>query len=197
MQDRETINLFSYSSKLSCLRLAGIIIGWKIIMPILDPHTLDFISSSTDQTVRLGVRLGELMQPGDMICLYGDLGAGKTAISRGIGRGWGTALRVTSPTFTIMNEYPRLKDGAVLYHVDCYRLNTDMDVTTVGLDDIFDGRGAVIIEWPDKIENWLSPDRLAIYISYLNETRRSMQFKAIGSRSEQVLDTFKRNAFGV
>ncbi len=166
-------------------------------MPILDPHTLDFISSSTDQTVRLGVRLGELMQPGDMICLYGDLGAGKTAISRGIGRGWGTALRVTSPTFTIMNEYPRLKDGAVLYHVDCYRLNTDMDVTTVGLDDIFDGRGAVIIEWPDKIENWLSPDRLAIYISYLNETRRSMQFKAIGSRSEQVLDTFKRNAFGV
>ncbi|MBE2224368.1 MAG: tRNA (adenosine(37)-N6)-threonylcarbamoyltransferase complex ATPase subunit type 1 TsaE [Anaerolineae bacterium] len=166
-------------------------------MPILDPHTVEFISSSSDQTVRLGIRLGELLQPGDMVCLFGDLGAGKTALSRGIGRGWGTALRVTSPTFTIMNEYPRLKDGAVLYHLDCYRLETDMDVETVGLEDIFDGPGAVVIEWPEKIEGWLSPDRLAIYIKYLNETRRTMQFKATGPRSEQLLDDFKRNAFGV
>lgn len=166
-------------------------------MPILDPNTLDFISSSTDQTVRLGVRLGELLQPGDMVCLYGDLGAGKTALSRGVGRGWGTALRVTSPTFTIINEYPRPKDNAVLYHLDCYRLETDMDVETVGLDDIFYGQGAVIIEWPEHIESWLSADRLAIHISYLNETRRTMQFKATGTRSEQLLDHFKRNAFGV
>lgn len=166
-------------------------------MPILDPNTLDFISSSTDQTVRLGVRLGEFMQPGDMICIYGDLGAGKTALSRGVGRGWGTALRVTSPTFTIINEYPRPKDGAVLYHLDCYRLETEMDVESVGLDDIFYGQGAVIIEWPDHIESWLVEDRLVIYIKYLNDTRRTMQFKAIGPRSEQLLNDFKRNAFGV
>ena len=166
-------------------------------MPILDPHTVDFISSSSEQTVRLGIRLGELLQPGDMVCLFGDLGAGKTALSRGIGRGWGTALRVTSPTFTIMNEYPRLKDGAILYHLDCYRLETEMDVETVGLEDIFDGPGAVIIEWPEKITSWLSDDRLVITITYLNETRRSMQFKATGPRSEQLLDDFKHNAFGV
>jgi len=166
-------------------------------MPILDPNTLDFISSSTDQTVRLGLRLGELLQPGDMVCLYGDLGAGKTALSRGVGRGWGTALRVTSPTFTIINEYPRPKDKAVLYHLDCYRLETDMDVETVGLEDIFYGQGAVIIEWPENIESWLSADRLAIQIKYLNDTRRTMQFKATGHRSEQLLDDFKRNAFGV
>lgn len=167
------------------------------IMPILDPHTLDFISSSTEQTVRLGVRLGELLQPGDMVCLYGELGTGKTALSRGVGRGWGTALRVTSPTFTIINEYPRLKDKAVLYHLDCYRLETDMDVETVGLDDIFYGQGAVLIEWPEHIESWLQADRLSIQIEYLNETRRTMQFKATGPRSEQLLDQFKRNAFGV
>ena len=166
-------------------------------MPILDQRTLDFISSSTDQTVRLGVRLGELLQPGDMVCLYGDLGAGKTALARGVGRGWGTALRVTSPTFTLINEYPRLKDGSILYHLDCYRLETDMDVETVGLEDIFDSSGAVIIEWPDHIESWLSADRLAIRITYLSETRRTMQFKAAGSRSAQLLDDFKRNAFGV
>ena len=166
-------------------------------MPILDQRTVDFISISAEQTVRLGVRLGELLQPGDMVCLYGDLGAGKTALARGIGRGWGTALRVTSPTFTIINEYPRLNDGAVLYHLDCYRLETDMDVETVGLEDIFDGRGAVIIEWPDRIESWLSVDRLAIRFTYLNDTRRAMQFKATGSRSAQLLDEFKHNAFGV
>ena len=166
-------------------------------MPILDQRTLDFISSSTDQTVRLGIRLGELLQPGDMVCLYGDLGAGKTALARGVGRGWGTALRVTSPSFTLINEYPRLKDGSVLYHLDCYRLETDMDVETVGLEDIFDGPGAIIIEWPGRIESWLSADRLAISIDYLSETRRTMQFKATGLRSEQLLDDFKRNAFGV
>jgi tRNA threonylcarbamoyladenosine biosynthesis protein TsaE len=166
-------------------------------MPILDQRTVDFISISADQTVRLGVRLGELLQPGDMVCLYGDLGAGKTALSRGIGRGWGTALRVTSPTFTLINEYPRPRDGVILYHLDCYRLETDMDVETVGLEDIFDSPGAVIIEWPDRIESWLSADRLAIRITYLNETRRTMQFKATGPRSEQLLDEFKRSAFGV
>jgi tRNA threonylcarbamoyladenosine biosynthesis protein TsaE len=72
-----------------------------------------------------------------------------------------------------------------------------MDVETVGLDDIFYGQGAVLIEWPEHIESWLSADRLSIYIQYLNETRRTMQFKAIGSRSEQLLNEFKHSAFGV
>ena len=121
-------------------------------MPILDPHSLDFISSSTEQTVRLGVRLGELLQPGDMVCLFGDLGAGKTALSRGVGRGWGTALRVTSPTFTIINEYPRPKDGAILYHLDCYRLESDMDAETVGLEDIFDSLPVMVIYWLGRDE---------------------------------------------
>ena len=91
-------------------------------MAILDRWTIDFVSSSVEQTTRLGVRLGELLQIHDLVCLSGDLGAGKTALARGIGRGWGSGLRVTSPTFTLVNEYPRLADGRVLYHIDCYRL---------------------------------------------------------------------------
>jgi tRNA threonylcarbamoyladenosine biosynthesis protein TsaE len=71
---------------------------------ILDEKTLDFVSISYEQTVRLGVRLGELLFPGDLICLAGDLGSGKTALAQGIGRGWGTTCRITSPTFTIVNE---------------------------------------------------------------------------------------------
>ena len=70
-------------------------------MPILNEWTLDFISNSVAQTERLGARLGQLLQVGDLICLSGELGAGKTAMARGIGRGWGTTLRVTSPYFYI------------------------------------------------------------------------------------------------
>jgi tRNA threonylcarbamoyladenosine biosynthesis protein TsaE len=67
-------------------------------MAILDKWTIDFVSSSVEQTLRLGVRLGELLQPGDLLCLSGELGAGKTVMARGVGRGWGTAVRITSPT---------------------------------------------------------------------------------------------------
>jgi len=166
-------------------------------MPILDRWTLDFISSSVEQTVRLGVRLGELLQHGDVVCLYGDLGAGKTAVARGVGRGWGTGLRVTSPTFTLVNEYPRLKDGRILYHIDCYRLESDADVWTVGLEDIFDNRQTVIIEWPERLAHLLPPDRLEIHLTYLNETRRSLRFSATGPRAANLLTDFKQSAFGV
>ncbi|HEX6386596.1 MAG TPA: tRNA (adenosine(37)-N6)-threonylcarbamoyltransferase complex ATPase subunit type 1 TsaE, partial [Anaerolineae bacterium] len=83
-------------------------------MAILDKWTLDFVSNSVEQTVRLGVRLGELLQGRDLLCLSGELGVGKTALARGVGRGWGTALRVTSPTFVLVNEYPRVSDGRIL-----------------------------------------------------------------------------------
>ena len=91
-------------------------------MPILDPHTLDFLSHGAGQTQRYGVRLGELLEPGDLVCLSGGLGAGKTCLSNGIGRGFGIAEPLTSPTFTLMNEYRRPGDGRTIVHVDCYRL---------------------------------------------------------------------------
>ncbi len=97
-------------------------------MAILDERTLDFTSSSAAQTERLGLRLGELLRPGDVLLLSGELGAGKTMLARGIGRGWGTAVRVTSPSYVIVNEYPRLRDGQTLYHVDGYRLESEADI---------------------------------------------------------------------
>lgn len=166
-------------------------------MPILDKWTLDFISSGVEQTVRLGVRLGELLEPGDVLCLYGDLGAGKTAVARGVGRGWGTGLRVTSPTFTLVNEYPRLKDGRILYHLDCYRLESAADIWTVGLEDILDDRQTIMIEWPERLVSWLPGDRLEIHLAYLNETRRSLRFSATGQRAAELLTDFKQSAFGV
>ncbi|MDX1662972.1 MAG: tRNA (adenosine(37)-N6)-threonylcarbamoyltransferase complex ATPase subunit type 1 TsaE [Candidatus Promineifilaceae bacterium] len=166
-------------------------------MAILDEKTLDFPSTSAEQTERLGVRLGELIEPGDVICLSGELGAGKTTLARGIGRGWGTALRVTSPTFTIVNEYPRLGDDAVLYHVDCYRLSGEGDIVTTGLEDLVESGRALMIEWPEKVEEMLPADCLWIELRHVNETRRGVRMAAGGGRSERLLKAFKRSAFGV
>src|SRR5687768_10234172 len=92
-------------------------------VPILDPHTLDFLSHGPEQTQRYGVRLGELLAPGDLVCLAGQLGAGKTNLANGIGRGFGIDEPLTSPTFTLVNEYRRPGDGRTLVHVDAYRLS--------------------------------------------------------------------------
>lgn len=166
-------------------------------MPILDEWTLDFTSSSPEQTVRLGVRLGELLKPRDLLGLSGDLGSGKTTFARGVGRGWGAGSRVTSPTFTLVNHYPRQHDGCTLYHIDCYRLESEGDIVTAGLEDIFETDGAFMIEWPERIERWLPPDRLWIELAYQTETRRHMRFTASGARARQLLEAFKRSAFGV
>ncbi len=166
-------------------------------MAILDKWTVDFISSSVEQTVRLGVRLGELLQLGDLLCLSGDLGMGKTALARGIGRGWGAAIRVTSPSYVLVNQYPRLKDNRILYHIDCYRLESQGDVESVGFEDILDEEAAVMIEWPERIQSMLSDDRLWIEIGYVNMTRRTLRFTASGKRSAKLLEAFKHSAFGI
>lgn len=166
-------------------------------MAILDDRTLDFVSTSVAQTERLGIRLGELLEPRDVVCLSGELGAGKTALARGVGRGWGTPLRVTSPTFVMINEYPRPSDGSILYHVDCYRLEHPADIATVGLEDILDYGSAIIIEWPEHIVELLPDDRLWVTLSYDSPTRRRLRVSATGSRSADLLVDFRKNAFGV
>jgi tRNA threonylcarbamoyladenosine biosynthesis protein TsaE len=166
-------------------------------MAILDELTVDFISSSAEQTVRLGVRLGQILKARDVICLSGNLGSGKTTIAQGIGRGWGTGLHVTSPTFTLVNEYPRSSDGRILYHVDCYRLEDPNDIYTAGLEDIFDDDGPIMIEWPERISAMLPDDRLWIELRTITDTRRGLRFKAMGSRPAELLMKFRHDAFGV
>ena len=166
-------------------------------MAILNEWTVDFTSNSVEQTVRLGVRLGELLDTNEVLCLSGELGAGKTALARGIGRGWGATARVTSPTFTLVHEYARSKDGRILYHLDGYRLQSEADIETVGLEDILDGYSPVMIEWPEQVSTWLPSDRLWITLTYISQTRRSLRLEAKGLRSTELLKEFKKSAFGV
>lgn len=148
---------------------------------------MNFLVLNTDspkQTEELGEKLGKLLEPADVVCLIGELGAGKTAFTRGLGRGWGTTARVTSPTFTLMKEYARPSDGRILFHLDCYRLTNDDDVETIGLEDIFAADGAVVIEWPQVASGWLPDDRLSIEIEHVDETQRSFKISGSGERSD-------------
>ncbi len=165
-------------------------------MAILTDDTLDFVSNSEEQTLRLGIRLGELLHVHDILCLAGDLGAGKTTLARGIGRGWGTAGRVTSPTFTLINQYPRARDGVMLYHVDCYRLTTAADIVTAGLEDVLDAPGVLMIEWPERLGAFLPPAHLWVALRHVSETRRGLRLTAHGDRARQLLLDFRLSAFG-
>jgi tRNA threonylcarbamoyladenosine biosynthesis protein TsaE len=166
-------------------------------MAILDEKTLDFFSSSVEQTVRLGVRLGELLKVGDLVCMSGELGTGKTAMAQGIGRGWGAGRHVTSPSFTLISEYPRLRDGRVLYHIDCYRLENQADIITAGLDEIWENGGAVMVEWAENIADILPDGRLWVDFRYINDTRRGLRISSTGDRSLDLLAGFRKSAFGV
>ncbi|MGQ9889215.1 MAG: tRNA (adenosine(37)-N6)-threonylcarbamoyltransferase complex ATPase subunit type 1 TsaE [Aggregatilineales bacterium] len=166
-------------------------------MPILREGELDIISHSAEQTRRLGARLGSLLQAGDVICLSGDMGAGKTVFAAGIGRGWGATTPLTSPTFNLIHQHRRDKDKQVLYHLDCYRLEGAADAERIGLDDVLDGRGPVVFEWPEHIEDALPPDRLWVELRILEQTRRNLIFNASGQRYEQLIEQFRGSTFGV
>lgn len=123
---------------------------------------MEFEVNSIEETTNLGVALGKLLNSGDIICLTGDLGTGKTHITKGISRGLGITDNITSPTFTIVNEYDsgRLK----LYHFDVYRVSDPDEIYAIGFDDYIFGDGVSIIEWANYIEEILPNDYLHIYI---------------------------------
>ncbi|MCZ7542091.1 MAG: tRNA (adenosine(37)-N6)-threonylcarbamoyltransferase complex ATPase subunit type 1 TsaE [Anaerolineae bacterium] len=168
--------------------------------PIFEESAFDFVSRSAEQTRRLGARLGALLQCGDVICLAGELGAGKTQMAAGIAAGWGALEPVTSPTFVMVHEHTRAADALRLYHIDCYRMDGVAALWTFGWDDILDQGGPLVIEWPERIEAALPPERLWITLSHIDvegeENRRHLLFEAEGERHQALLDEFRRRAFG-
>jgi tRNA threonylcarbamoyladenosine biosynthesis protein TsaE len=164
-------------------------------MPILDERSLDFVSHSPEQTLRLGARLGERLAPGDVVCLSGELGAGKTTFIAGVGRGWGALDPVTSPTFVLVNEYRRA-DGRRLWHLDCYRLNSGAEALAIGFDDLLAAEGVIVIEWPERILEVLPAERLHLTLRWADDTKRGFRIEAHGPRYEELLHDFRRAAFG-
>lgn len=165
-------------------------------MPIIREGQLDIISHSPEQTARLGQRLGKLLQPGDLLCLAGDMGAGKTVLASGIGRGWGAKHPLTSPTFGLVHEHRRDTDRQRLYHLDCYRLQSSADADSIGLDDMLDGDGVLVIEWPERIQEALPDERLWLELRILETTRRNLVLAGAGSRHKQLIEQFRELTFG-
>jgi len=122
---------------------------------------MEFIVTTVDETYIIGKLIGSLVNSGDIICLIGDLGTGKTHLTKGIAKGLGIEDLITSPTFTIVNEYTgRLK----LYHFDVYRVNDPDEIEAIGFDDYIFSDGVSVIEWANYIQELIPPNNLTITI---------------------------------
>jgi tRNA threonylcarbamoyladenosine biosynthesis protein TsaE len=119
------------------------------------------VTRSTEETIALGRRLGRVARPGDLVCLWGDLGAGKTQLAKGFALGLGIDATITSPTFILMAEYP----GRIpLFHVDLYRLADAADALAGGVIDDRQADGLTVVEWPDRMGDVLPAARLDVRI---------------------------------
>ena len=156
-------------------------------MPAFVSTAIEWISSAPDQTAQLGMQIGRYLRGGEVLCLEGQLGAGKTVFAQGLGRGWGATDDLTSPTFTLIHELTRPQDQSKLYHVDLYRLENEAQAWQLGLIDLMDDRSSVVIEWPERARSVLPPDRLWITFEYIDETRRRLIFTATDQIHQSLL----------
>lgn len=140
-----------------------------------------YISNNTDETKEFAKKLASSLQPGDVIALEGDLGAGKTTFTKGLAEGLEITKNVNSPTFTIIKEY---KGTMPLYHMDVYRLeNSDEDL---GFEEYFEGTGVTVVEWAHLIKDQLPPELLTIYLTHNNEGSRNIKLVPAGKRYEEL-----------
>jgi len=151
-----------------------------------------FVTASTDETIALGIRLGAALESGDILVLTGDLGAGKTQLTKGIAAALGVTDDVTSPTFNILMVY----EGAQmpLYHFDLYRLDDPDQLEDIGLYEMLDGDGVCVIEWGEQFADEIGPERLDVYLMRLDaqaaageEPPREVRLVAHGSRAEELV----------
>lgn len=148
---------------------------------------MEFLIDNVSNTLNLGKKLGALSKSGDIICLTGDLGTGKTHISKGFAEGLDITEHITSPTFNIVNEYH--SGRLTLYHFDVYRVNDPDEIYAIGFDEYIFGEGVSLIEWANYIEELIPEEYLHINIKKipeLGENFRKITLKAYGSRYDYI-----------
>lgn len=165
-------------------------------MLVLDSHTLEVKSNNPEQTRGLGARLGGALQAGDVICLQGELGAGKTTFVQGIAQGWGSLDSVSSPTFILVNAYRRADQDKgrvtqpLLFHMDAYRLDSTGEAEELDLDSML-AEGALIIEWPERMQGLIPNECLWVEFTQSGEEERELKFNARGKRYEALLEMIR------
>lgn len=130
-----------------------------------------------DETRGLGLRIGKLLKAGDIVGLYGELGAGKTTITKGIAQAFGIAERdIVSASFTLIAEYPT---NPPFVHIDLYRISTDEELDHIGLGEVIGGQNIAVIEWVEKAAQWLPDDMIQITLKTLSEDEREITVKGL------------------
>ncbi|MCJ7745688.1 MAG: tRNA (adenosine(37)-N6)-threonylcarbamoyltransferase complex ATPase subunit type 1 TsaE [Actinobacteria bacterium] len=146
---------------------------------------MELISDSIDKTISLGMILGRSLAPGDVVCLEGELGTGKTVMVHGIARGRGHTGTVPSPTFTIIHTYP----GVRLCHADAFRLSGADELLDAGIEEYLGGDWVLAVEWADRVRDALPGDALTVHLAFGNDdNERLLTIEATGERGLRLAD---------
>ena len=156
---------------------------------LISEKQITYVTTSVEETIRLGQRLGDLLSEGDVVALVGELGSGKTCFTKGLALGLGLSpdTIVTSPSFTLVNEY---KGRYTFYHMDFYRLENLPEVLSAGLEEYLHDRGVVVLEWADRWPEILPEKRVMVQFSIMDEQRREITFSAHHPRALEIIEAF-------
>ena len=153
---------------------------------------MQLISRSVQDTLNIGKRISGHLKPADIICLFGELGSGKTVLAKGIAGGLGIKKeKIISPTFVLIRQYPRAK--IPLYHFDLYRVKTAKDILGLGYEEYFYGAGITVIEWADRLMRLMPAGHLKIKLSVKKKNQRLLEFVASGARYKKILENLRED----
>jgi tRNA threonylcarbamoyladenosine biosynthesis protein TsaE len=152
---------------------------------------MEIISDSAGKTLDIGKRLAGNLKKGDIVCLFGDLGSGKTVLTKGISSGLGVDKdKVVSPTFVILRQY---EGKFMIYHFDLYRLNRPEDILDLGYEEYFFGEGISVIEWAEKLGRLLPKEFLKIQLLVSAKDKRKLKISAEGLRYKKLLEDIRED----
>ncbi len=147
-------------------------------------HSIVIETTSADETHEFGRMLGALLEPGDVVALRGELGAGKTVLAQGVAVALGFDGYVSSPSFVIVNEYRGRVD---IRHVDLYRIEDESEIDDLGYRELFFGDGVALVEWAERGASFLPGDRVDVLIETAGRERRTFTVTSSGPRSEAIV----------
>lgn len=150
---------------------------------------LKLVSEGPQDTHELGEALGRLVQPGDVLLLVGELGAGKTCLTQGIAWGLEVEGYATSPSFVLVNQY---RGRLILFHIDLYRLEDPEEVADLGLDDYLYADGVCVVEWADRALEVFPAEHLLVEMSFISDNSRGIWLKPSGKRYQALLSRLGR-----
>jgi len=153
---------------------------------------MKIVSKSVKETLNLGASLARYLKPGDIICLEGELGSGKTTLTKGIARGLGVSpAKVTSSSFILIRAH---QEGRIpLFHFDLYRLKDSSDIVALGYEEYLYDEGVAVIEWPEKLNCLMPKERLMVKLAYARADSRTFEISGQGSRYKDLIRSWNEN----